>query len=144
MSTGGATRAAAVSRLVSIAAAGVLVAGCTSIRATDASLESTRWQVVAIDGHATPRTHIYRMQFRDGDAGGRFGCNHFGGHYRVTSDALIVTNTSSTLMGCPEPAASFEREGLAVLQQPVRLNWTSDRKLMLSNAAGSIALERLP
>jgi heat shock protein HslJ len=144
MSTGGATRAAAVSRLVSIAAAGLLAAGCTSIRTTDASLQGSQWQVVAIDGHATPRTEVYRMHFRDGQAGGRFGCNQFGGRYSITSGEMVVTDTASTLMGCPEPAASFEREGLAVLQQPMRLTWTSDRQLTLSNAAGSIALERLP
>ncbi len=132
---------AAVSRLAILAS---LLAGCTSMATSNASLEGTNWQVTAIDGQATPRTDVYRMQFGDGQAGGRFGCNQFGGQYSASGTVLTVTNTVSTLMGCPEPAATFEREGLAVLQQPMSMNWASDRKLTLTNGAGSIALERVP
>lgn len=131
-------------RLGFLATAGLLMAGCTGVQATNASLEGTQWQVTAIDGKATPRTDVYRIQFKDGQAGGRFGCNHFGGQYSAAGETLTVTNTASTLMGCPEPAATFEREGLAVLQHPMRMNWSSDRQFTLTNAAGSIALERLP
>lgn len=133
--------AAAVSRLTILTA---FVAGCTSVASTNATLAGTQWQVTAIDDRPTPRTETYRMQFSNGQAGGRFGCNHFGGHYRAAGQTLTVSNVASTLMGCPEPAATFERDGLAVLQQPMRMNWTSDSRLTLSNAAGSIALERLP
>jgi heat shock protein HslJ len=49
-----------------------------------------------------------------------------------------------TLMACPEPSATFENQGLAVLNQPMRMSWASSRKLTLSNAAGTIALELLP
>jgi heat shock protein HslJ len=47
-------------------------------------------------------------------------------------------------MACPEPAMSFESEGLAVLRQPMRLSWIAGTELTLSNGAGSIALERIP
>lgn len=133
--------AAAAFRATILAA---LLAGCTSVASTNATLEGTEWQVTAIDGQPTPRTETYRMQFKDGHAGGRFGCNHFGGQYSASGTTLTVSNTTSTLMGCPEPAATFEREGLAVLQQPMAMRWASDHRLTLSNAAGSIALERLP
>ena len=136
--------AAAVSRQGNLVAAALLLAGCTSIQSTDATFEGTQWQITAVDGRATPRTDTYRMQFQGGQAGGRFGCNHFGGQYAVRGDTLVVTNTASTLMGCPEPAATFEREGLAVLQQPMRMSWTSGRQLTLSNDAGSITLVRTP
>ena len=133
--------AAAVFRVFAAAAA---LAGCTSMATTSVSLDGTRWQVTAIDGRATPRTDVYRMEFKDGQAGGRFGCNHFGGQYSATGETLTVTNTTSTLMGCPEPAPTFEREGLAVLQQPMAINWSSGSRLTLTNGVGSIALERLP
>lgn len=123
---------------------GALLAGCTSVATTNATLEGTEWQITAIDGQATPRTDVYRMQFQDGRAGGRFGCNHFGGEYRAAGETLTVTNTTSTLMGCPEPAATFEREGLAVLRQPMTISWASGSQFTLTNSAGSIALERLP
>lgn len=133
--------AAAAFRAAVLAA---FLAGCTSIAATNATLENTRWQVIAIDGQPTPRTETYRMRFKDGQAGGRFGCNRFGGQYSARGTTLTVSNTASTLMGCPEPAATFEREGLAVLQRPMAMQWASARRLTLSNAAGSIALERVP
>ena len=133
--------AAAAFRATILAA---LLSGCTSVASTNATLEGTEWQVMAIDGQPTPRTETYRMQFKDGQVGGRFGCNHFGGQFSARGSTLTVTNTTSTLMGCPEPAATFEREGLSVLQQPMAMQWASDRRLTLSNAAGSIALERVP
>jgi heat shock protein HslJ len=133
--------AAAVFRLIALAA---VLAGCTSIASTNATLEGSEWQVTAIDGTATPRSETYRLQFRDGNAGGRFGCNHFGGQFSASGQTLTLTDVASTLMGCPEPAATFERAGLAVLQQPMTMNWTSDQQLTLINGAGSIALERMP
>jgi len=43
----------------------------------------------------------------------------------------------------PEPSATFEREGAAVLNQPMHITWNGG-SLALSNAAGSIALQRQP
>ena len=118
-------------------------AGCTSIAADARSLDGTRWHVSAIDGHATPAPGNYSMSFTAGDLGARFGCNSIGGRYSVSGDTLTASEVRSTLMGCPEPAGTLEREGLAVLNQPMRMSWNGPA-LMLSNAAGSIALERQP
>lgn len=46
-------------------------------------------------------------------------------------------------MGCPEPAATFESEGSAILAKPMRLRWRSARQLTLRNGAGSIEVELL-
>jgi heat shock protein HslJ len=67
-----------------------------------------------------------------------------GGRYRLTGDLLSVSDLASTLMGCPEPAAAFERDGSAVLGQPMRIAFTSNDRMFLSNAAGSIALDPVP
>ena len=119
-----------------------LFAGCTSINATNSTFEGTSWQVTAIDNQPTPRTDAYRMTFRSGQLGARFGCNHIGGNYRATGGTLIATNVHSTLMGCPELAGALEREALAVLQQPMRISWSSGAALKLSNSAGSMELQR--
>ena len=119
-------------------------AACTSIAADARTFENTSWRVTTINGRATPPGGDYRIEFKDGRIGGRFGCNHFGGPYAVQRDTLIAREIASTLMGCPEPAASFETQGFAVLHQPMRMNWSSGRALTLSNPAGSIALERAP
>lgn len=142
MWTDGYTRAAAGFRRLRLAAAALVVAGCTSVNSTSATFEGTSWQVTAVNGQATPRSEEYRLQFENGRIGGKLGCNHLGGGYRVQGDVMVASDIAQTLMGCPEPADTFERNGTAVLQQPMRLTWHSDRQLTLSNAAGSIALER--
>ena len=77
----------------------------------------------------------------NGGVGARFGCNSMGGQYRLAGDILTVSNLASTLMGCPEPAAAFEREGSEVLGQPMRIAITSNDCMSLTNDAGSIALD---
>ncbi|HJU77141.1 MAG TPA: META domain-containing protein, partial [Sphingomicrobium sp.] len=94
----------------------------------------------AVDGRSTPASGNYSMSFSGGNLGARFGCNHIGGRYSAAGSTLNATEVRSTLMGCPEPAATFERDGLAVLGSPMRMSWISGNRLTLSNAAGSIAL----
>jgi heat shock protein HslJ len=133
----------AVSKLAVIALAAGL-AGCARAGAPPSpTLDGSNWQVTAIDGQATPRTEMYQIEFKDGRASGRFGCNRFSGTYSSTDSTLSLGPTISTRMGCPEPAGTHEREGLAVLAQEAQLAW-SGNQLTISNAAGSIALERLP
>ena len=133
----------AVFRHILIAVAAGL-AGCASVSTTPTSLEGTTWTVTAIDGAATPRTDAYRLEFGDGRIGGKFGCNGFSGPYSLASDTLTACDVAATRMACPGPADRFEREGFAVLAQPALLQWQSGSRLTLTNAAGSIALERLP
>ena len=130
---------AADSRTLALA---LICAGCTSIHADQRTFENTRWRVTAVSGVATPAGGDYSIQFNRGRVGGRLGCNSFGGRYSVSAESIVTGDMASTLMGCPEPAATFESTGLRVLSQPMRLVWSSDRRLTLINAAGSIALER--
>jgi heat shock protein HslJ len=117
-------------------------AACTSVAVDARTFEGTRWHVTAINGRTTPPKGDYRVEFKDGGIGGRFGCNQFGGKYAVRGETLVVRDIASTLMGCPEPAASFETQGFGVLNAPMRLKWSSDRRLTLSNSAGRIELSR--
>ena len=127
-----------------IALAALLLSACASVTANPATLEGTNWRVTAIDRQATPAAGNYSMQFAGGNLGARFGCNSIGGRYSAVGTTLTATEVRSTLMGCPEPSATFEREGLAVLNQPMRMSWSSGMRLTLSNAAGAIALKRMP
>ena len=130
--------AAAVFRAALLALA---CSACTTIAADARSFENTRWDVAAINGRATPTNGEYWVAFKDGQISGRFGCNGWGGSYAVAGQTVTAGQVTSTLMACTEPAMSFERQGLAVLQQPMR--WTeAGQKLTLTNGAGSIALER--
>ena len=127
-----------------IVLATLLLAGCTSINAGPQSFEGSQWRVRSIDGQAIPATDNYRMEFRDGRAGGRFGCNQFGGTYQVSGNVMAFGPMVATRMACPDPAMTFENHGLKIMQQPVALNWSSSNRLELSNSTGSIALERIP
>ena len=122
----------------------VAVAGCTSIAATDATFENSQWRVAAINGEATPALPNYRMAFARGRVSGQFGCNHFGGDYRLRGDTLTTGAVAMTEMACSGPADHFEGLGLAILPQPMALRWTSAQRLTLANGNGTIALERLP
>ncbi len=128
-------------RQVIAAAAALAGAACTSMNAAPATFEGTRWQVTAINGHATPATDDYAVRFSDGRIGGRVGCNNFGASYHAQGDILTAGEIAATEMHCSGPAGQFESWGFMVLGQPMRMTWHSDRRLMLSNNAGSIALE---
>jgi len=133
--------AAAAFRLATLA---LLTAGCTSVTASQASFDGTRWHVTAINGQATPTAGDYSVQFAQGNVGARFGCNHIGGRYSAIGDTLRTFDIHSTLMGCPEPAATFERQGSMVLTSPMQIAWSRKTRLTLSNSNGSITVERVP
>ena len=120
-------------------------AGCAATPsgpAPIAELAGTNWRIVAVDGKPAPASGDYSMRFdANGGLGARFGCNSMGGQYRLVGDLLTVSDLANTLMGCPEPAATFEREGSAVLGQPMRVAFSSNDRMYLSNSAGSIALD---
>jgi heat shock protein HslJ len=132
---------AAGSRLLPLALA---LGACTSIAADTRIFEGTEWHVTAINGRTTPPAGYYRIGFSRERIGGQFGCNHFGGAYSITRDVMTTNAMAMTMMACPDPGATFEAQGLAVLQQPMRMNWKTGREMMLSNAAGSVELELLP
>lgn len=127
-----------------VIAAAVAATACTSIAGDAQSFEGTRWRVTAVNGRPTPATGDYHIEFRHREIGGRFGCNSFGGRMAVRGEAMTAGPIMATLMGCAEPAAAFESAGFAILNQPMRWQWTAGLNMTLSNSAGSIALERLP
>ncbi len=139
------------SRLVKALGVGIAalaIAGCAPVAhglpPQGASVSGTRWQVVEIKGRATPASDLFRMSFENGQLGARFGCNHMGGPYRQIGNVIHAGQIASTLMGCPEPARSFESDAGAILAQPMAMSWTSRDTLELTNRAGGIKLMRLP
>ena len=129
-------------------AAALAIAGCApvaqGIPPQGASVEGTRWQVTEVKRQATPLTDQYRISFENGQIGARFGCNHMGGPYRQVGNLIHAGQIASTLMGCPEPAATFERDAGLILAQPMSMSWTSRDTLELTNRAGGMKLARLP
>lgn len=131
--------------------AAALCAACTSIRADARTFAGTSWRVTAINGQATPDAGPFVLRFQERLFDGRFGCNNAHGSYTVEGDKLIPLGVGTTEMACdyPDdrphalPLMAWERWGFAVVRRPMRMQWKSGRQLTLSNAAGSIELERL-
>ena len=122
---------------------GLALTGCAAPAPPPlADLSGTSWRIVLVNGRQTPATGDYSMRFdANGGVGARFGCNSMGGRYRMVGGTLIVNDLVSTLMACSEPAAGFEAQGSAVLRQPMQVSFTSNERMGLTNAAGSIALD---
>ncbi|HVM22264.1 MAG TPA: META domain-containing protein [Sphingomicrobium sp.] len=122
---------------------------CTSMAADQRTFEGTGWNVTAINGQPTTGSGDFIVRFDNGQIGGRLGCNHFGGPYRVSGDIMTVGSVAATQMAC-EPALDtphispmqFESWSFAILGSPMRIGWKGDGRLTLSNAAGSIDLLR--
>lgn len=126
-------------------ACGALLQSCaTPVVPPGPPLAGTTWHVAAVNGQATPAQGDYSMRFAaNGGFGARFGCNSMGGNYAVVHSTVTVTDLNQTLMGCPEPSATFERQGAAVLGQPMLVTYPGSDRIALSNPAGSITLDRL-
>jgi len=129
---------AAGSRVAGLA---LLCAGCTSIHATQASFEGTEWRIVAVNG--VPAPSYSSVGFRHGFISGMI-CNNFRGPYSVSGELLRLGGLENTERGCDGPIMQIEESAFATLhRRPLRMTWHSARRLTLSNAVGSIDLQRL-
>jgi len=102
------------------------------------TLTGTNWRVVAINGRRTPPRNFY-MNFIPDRIGAKFGCNSLGAGYSVTGSVLSAGAIMATRMACPD--MSFETQGSAILALPMNIAGSGNR-MVLSNRAGSIELER--
>ncbi len=127
---------------VRVTADGKTVNGCGGGTISPASLAGTSWSVVAVNGRRTPGGADYFLNFGEGGLSAKFGCNSIGGAYRQNGDHVTAPQLQQTLIGCPEPVASFERDGTAVLRSNMRLERISGERARLVSEAGSIDLRR--
>jgi heat shock protein HslJ len=127
-------------------------ASCASINSDEQTFAGTDWRVSAINARPTPGGPGYHMQFEARVWRGGFGCNGMTGEYRVGGDQLAIGRSEgarffagrvmATERDCSaRPDGHFEGEAVAILAQPMRMRWSSGRRLTLSNAAGSIELK---
>lgn len=127
---------------VRVTADGRTVSGCGGGTIAPATLAATSWTVTAVNGRPTPGGAEYFVQFADSRLGAKFGCNSIGGPYRQNGDHLSVGSLEQTLIGCPEPSATFERDGSAVLRSNMRVERIGGERMRLVSEAGTIDLKR--
>ena len=116
---------------------------CAGLAADVHSIEGSLWRVTEINGEATPHSK-YTINFGGNQVTGRLGCNDFGGKLAVQEGNLKVSMLRATSRTCGDDAAMFEGSGFAVLSQPMRMEWASRDKLVITNVEGNMTLERLP
>ena len=127
---------------VRVTADGRTVSGCGGGTIAANALAGTNWSVVSVNGKPAPGGSDYYVQFGDKTLSAKFGCNGMGGQYKLNGDHLAVGNLEQTLIGCPEPAATFEREASVLLRSNIRVEKVGGDRLRLVSEAGTIELRR--
>lgn len=125
---------------VQVTADGRRFEGCGGEAVAPAALAGTNWRVAAINGRATPPAGQFFMNFEADRIGAKFGCNGLGAGYSQAGDTITAGAVMATRMACPD--MSFESQGGAILERPMRMMWSGGDRLTLSNGAGSIELTR--
>lgn len=86
----------------------LLLVGCGEVEpATEDPLAGRTFLLDGADGYTPVPGTIPQVSFRDRRISVYAGCNHFGGAYSLSDDLLVVTDVSSTEMGC-DPALSAQ------------------------------------
>jgi heat shock protein HslJ len=125
---------------VQVTADGRRFEGCGGDAVVPAGLAGTNWRVAAINGRATPRAGQFFLNFEAERIGAKFGCNGLGADYRQAGDTITTGPVMTTRMACPD--MSFETQGGAILERPLRMTWSGGDRLSLSNDRGTIELMR--
>nr|WP_294846271.1 META domain-containing protein [uncultured Sphingomonas sp.] len=129
-------------RAAALSIASLLLAGCAPAT-SGLSLTGTKWTVTALNGNVLPADPAhYRIEFADEDLSAQFGCNLVNGNYKVRGETLTTSGTTMTEMACIGPADEQEAQGLNILANPMKIARRGPTIIILSNAAGSIALNR--
>lgn len=128
---------------VRVTADGRTVSGCGGGTIAPNSIANTGWSVVSVNGKPAPGGPEHFVQFSDREIRAKFGCNSMGGRYALNGDHLSVADLQQTLIGCPEPSATFEREAGVLLRSNVRVEKIGGRRMRLVSEAGTIELRRV-
>ena len=131
-----------LARLMPLAAAITLAAGCASTAPTSstASLTNTYWKLVELDGARVSMTPEQEREVRitlddNGKVTGFTGCNQVMGGYTVAADVLRFTQLAGTRMMCPPPAMQLESAVLANLNSVTGFRIDGQQLILLKDGA---------
>ena len=114
--------------------------GCGGGAAVPTGLAGTNWRVAAVNQILAPAGENYFMRFEGDRLSARFGCNGMGGAYSFDGRTLVATHLAATRMACQD--MRMEDQAGRILADPVTAEWRGGDRLILSNPAGTIVLER--
>jgi heat shock protein HslJ len=105
------------------------------------ALAQTEWVLRWLGGQSPPKGTEFTLNFEDGVASGRAGCNHYGFDYEATEGGEFrdLPGWDLTAMGCPKELARWEEAYLDALGSAAAYRRREDR-LELRDAAGKTTL----
>ena len=131
-----------LARLMPLAAAITLAAGCASTAPTSskASLTNTYWKLTELDGARVSMTPEQEREVRitlddNGKVTGFTGCNRVMGGYTVAAEVLRFTQLAGTRMMCPPPAMQLESAVLANLNSVTGFRIEGEQLILLKDGA---------
>ena len=120
-----------------LAVVGALMSACAAMDENDAvaGLDGTAWVLASIPGRELANGAPATLQFRQGRAGGRDGCNQYSGMFRAGTSKLEFSSLTSTLMACP-PGVQQQAQWFTDALQGTRAWRVADDRLHLLDAGG--------
>ena len=110
--------------------------GCGGGMLPPATLASTSWAMVDIDG-AEVAGETYRLEFDgQGRLSGRAGCNRFSGPYTQRGRVLTAGTIAVTRMACPGERMTHETKMLRLLRGPVQISYRGGMIMTLQQDNG--------
>ena len=134
-----------LARLLSLAAALTVAAGCASTTApsnssSTASLTNTYWKLTELHGARVTMAPEQEREVRitldnDGKVSGFTGCNQLMGGYTVAAEVLRFTQLGSTRRMCPSAAMQLESAVLAHLNSVTGFRIEGEQLILLKDGA---------
>ncbi len=125
---------------VTVEAGGVTLAGTGGDPA--ALIAGVVWRAEDVGGTGIPDGAEVTLEFRDGRAAGRSGCNRYTGGYTLSGEGLSFGQMAGTMMACPEALMTLERDFLGVLSRTTRFDIDATGALVLYAGDDPVALLR--
>jgi heat shock protein HslJ len=119
----------------------VTLSGCSPSPTESASLEGTRWALVALEGEPLLTGTAPSAEFSADEISGSTGCNRYFGTYAVSGSDCTISNVASTEMWCADPEGVMDLEDafLAALASATGYRLTGEQ-LELLDATDSVVL----
>jgi heat shock protein HslJ/membrane-bound inhibitor of C-type lysozyme len=97
----------------------------------EALLRGVVWRAEDVGGKGIPDGAEVTLEFRDGRATGKSGCNRYAGGYALSGEGLSFERMAGTMMLCPDALMNLERDYLDALSRVSRFDIDPTGALLL-------------
>jgi heat shock protein HslJ len=110
-----------------------LFTACSPSKNTSGGSLEGNWTLTAINGKAPLDGSTINLSLNKGQAGGKSGCNSYGGSYKASGQKLTFSQLMMTEMACMDPAGIMDQEStyLQLLGQVTRYQMNDNQLELL-------------